>query len=227
MSTRGRFLVFEGIDGAGKSTQIAALSEWLQAQGVATVTTREPGGTPVGEAIRTLVLTHDMHAETELMLICAARREHLLTVIDPALAAGRWVVCDRFADASFAYQVGGRGVDRERFRQLDEWTRSGRQPDLVFLFDLPVAAAAKRRANRDLSDGPSACDRFERESEAFFAAVRAAYLARAAQDPERYCVLDAQLPPERLTEIVLVTVAQRWFAPKTRQSPSQGVAHDG
>lgn len=227
MSTRGRFLVFEGIDGAGKSTQIAALAEWLQAQGVATVTTREPGGTPVGEAIRALVLTHDMHAETELLLICAARREHLLTVIDPALAAGRWVVCDRFADASFAYQVGGRGVDRERFRQLDEWTRSGRQPDLVFLFDLPVAAAAKRRANRDLSDGPSACDRFERESEAFFAAVRAAYLARAAQDPERYCVLDAQLPPERLTEIVLATVAQRWFAPKTRQSPSQGVAHDG
>jgi len=209
MSERGRLIVFEGIDGAGKSTQIAALAEWLTAQQVTVVTTREPGGTPIGEAIRSLVLHHEMDPETELLLLCAARREHIVKVIEPALAAGRWVISDRFADASYAYQVGGRGVAKERFTVVDEWTRAGLQPDLVFLFDLPVEVAARRRTARD--EGGNA-DRFEREAAAFFCRVQSAYRERAAHDPARFVQIDAQLPIAAQRDRVVREVAARWFA---------------
>jgi dTMP kinase len=206
--TAGRFLVFEGIDGAGKSTQIEALVAWLTAQGVSVLATREPGGTPVGEAIRAVVLNQPMHPETELLLLCAARREHLLTRIVPALAAGQWVISDRFADASYAYQVAGRGVPATRFAVLDEWTRGGVTPDLVILFDIPAELAAARRIQRGKEQAP---DRFENESLPFFDRVRRAYLERAAADRGRYLVLDATQPPEVLTELLLAEVTRRWF----------------
>lgn len=219
-----RFLVFEGIDGAGKSTQIEALVAWLAARAVPVLATREPGGTPAGEAIRELVLTQPMAPETELLLMCAARREHLLRRIVPALAAGTWVVSDRFADASYAYQVGGRGVAPERFALLDAWTRDGVQPDLTFLFDLPPEVATARRQGREvgaLGGGRPESDRFERESVAFFARVRAAYLERAARDPVRYVCLDATRPVAELTAAVIEAVACRWFPEQS------GAAGDG
>ena len=185
-----RFITFEGMDGAGKSTQIARAVDWLRARGPVVLLTREPGGTALGEALRALLLHDAMHADTEALLMFAARREHLAQVIEPALARGDWVLCDRFTDASFAYQGGGRGIDVARLEALENWVQRGLQPGLTLLFDLPWEVAAQRLA---ASGGDP--DRFEREQADFFNRVRTAYLARAAGEPQRLRVLDASRSP--------------------------------
>lgn len=196
---RGRFITFEGIDGAGKSTQIAAVVARIRAAGHAVVQSREPGGTPLGEQLRQLLLNGEaMHLETEALLMFAARREHLAQVIEPALARGDWVVCDRFTDATYAYQVGGRGLDEAKFRTLEEWVHAGLQPDLSFLFDVDPAIAAQR-----LASGREAADRFEREQRDFFERVRRAYLSRSTQAGGRIAVVDASRTPEAITADVI------------------------
>jgi dTMP kinase len=185
--TRGRFVTFEGIDGAGKSTQIGFVEGWLRARGIDPLLTREPGGTPVGEALRELILHRPMHPRTETLLIFAARHEHVVEVIEPALAAGRWVLCDRFTDASYAYQAGGRGLAQADIAALEQWVHPRLQPDLTFLFDLPPEVAARRLA------GAQRGDRFETEQRDFFERVRAAYLARAHAHPGRFVVVDTSL----------------------------------
>ena len=186
---RGRFISFEGIDGAGKSTQHQWLVDHLRAQGREVVATREPGGTPLGEKLRALLLTESMQLDTEALLMFAARREHVELVIRPALARGAWVVCDRFVDASMAYQGGGRGLSATRLSELAQWTLGDLQPDLTLLFDLPVDIALARL--RAATPNP---DRFEREHAEFFERVRATYLAIAAAEPHRVRVIDASLP---------------------------------
>ena len=188
-----RFITFEGIDGAGKSSQIARCCAWLRAHAIEFVQTREPGGTPLGEKLREVLLREDMHLETEAMLMFAARREHLAALIEPALADGVWVVSDRFSDATYAYQVGGRGLDADKFVRLEQWVHPHRQPDLTFLFDLDPGTAAQR-----LSGTGQAPDRFEREETEFFVRVRKAYLQRAEADPKRFCVIDAGGSPEAI-----------------------------
>lgn len=200
------FITFEGIDGAGKSTQIEALCLFLQQRGTSFERTREPGGTPLGEHLREVVLSESMTPETELLVMFAARHEHLHARILPALSAGRWVVCDRFADASYAYQVGGRGVDAGRFTLIERWVLGGVRPDLTFLFDLDPAVAARRLAQT----GARGRDRFERLDETFFARVRAAYLERAGREPQRFVVLDATDSPEVLSRRVIAEVQHRW-----------------
>ena len=185
MSGRGKFITLEGIDGAGKSTHHAWLVERLQAAGHAVVSTREPGGTPLGEKLRGLLLSDPMHLETEALLMFAARREHLAEVIEPALARGDWVVSDRYADASFAYQGGGRGLAWDKLKQLEAWV-GGLQPDLTFLFDLDARVARQR-----LDGTGNAPDRFEQERGEFFERVRAAYHRRAAECGPRFCLVDA------------------------------------
>lgn len=186
---RGKFITFEGIDGAGKSSHIASVSDRIREYGFVVVSTREPGGTPLGEKLRELLLHEPMNLETEAMLMFAARREHLALVIEPALARGEWVVCDRFSDATYAYQGGGRGLDKRKFAQLEQWVHGHLQPDLTFLFDLPPAVAGERIAaqGRDL-------DRFEQERDDFHLRVRQAYLERAAAEPRRICVINADQP---------------------------------
>lgn len=198
---RGRFLTFEGIDGAGKSSQIAAVVEHLRSSGIAVVQTREPGGTPLGEKLRELLLHEAMNLETEAMLMFAARREHLAALIEPALEAGQWVVSDRFSDATYAYQVGGRGLDAAKFEALEHWVHPGLQPDLTFLFDLDPDTAAVR-----LSGTGQAPDRFEREKRDFFERVRNAYLERARRAPSRICVIDASGSPEDIRGQVLAAL---------------------
>lgn len=187
MTGRGKFLTLEGIDGAGKSTHRAWLVERLERTGRRVVSTREPGGTPLGEKLRSLLLAEPMHLETEALLMFAARREHLAEVIEPALARGDWVVSDRFADASFAYQGGGRGLSWEKLAQLEQWV-GGLQPDLTFLFDLDAGTARQR-----LEGTGNAPDRFEQERNDFFERVRTAYLRRARECAARFCVVDASL----------------------------------
>jgi dTMP kinase len=199
---RGRFITFEGIDGAGKSTQHAALVAHLQRQGLTVVATREPGGTPLGEKLRTLLLTEPMHLETETLLMFAARREHRAQVIEPALATGQWVVCDRFVDASFAYQGGGRGMAWEKIAQLAEWSLNGLMPDLTFIFDVPVSVAQQR-----LARAKNAPDRFEQQQTDFFERVRDAYLRIAAENPRRVKLIDATQMPEILNSLVIETIA--------------------
>lgn len=203
---RGRFITFEGIDGAGKSSQIAALVTLLESFGIEVEQTREPGGTALGERLRALVLHEPMHLETEALLMFAARREHLAARILPALEAGRWVVSDRFTDATYAYQVGGRGLAEARFDTLEQWVHPGFQPDLTLLFDLPAAVAAARVANT--GETP---DRFEREQRGFFERVRAAYLARAARAPGRICVIAADRDPDEIRAEVARVCLERWF----------------
>jgi len=185
-----RFITFEGIDGAGKSTHIAALGERLSQAGATLVNTREPGGTALAEALRELVLHQPMDSLTEALIVFAARRDHLQRVIEPALAAGHTVLCDRFTDASFAYQGGGRGMDLTVLSALEQWVQQGRQPDLTLWFDLPPAVAAQRRA------AARAADRFEQQDLDFFERVRAGYAARAAADPQRFARIDASLTVE-------------------------------
>ena len=202
----GRFITFEGIDGAGKSTQIATLVSGLRTRGLEVVETREPGGTPLAEKIRELVLHDAMHLETEAMLMFAARREHLAEKIEPALAAGKWVVSDRFTDATYAYQVGGRGLDAAKFEVLERWVHPDRQPDLTILFDIDPAVAAAR-----IAAARSQGDRFEREQGEFFARVRNAYLERARRFEERFLVLDATASLETIAAQIAKTVEGRFF----------------
>ena len=181
----GKFITFEGIDGAGKSTHIAFVVALLQARGKTVVSSREPGGTALGERLRELVLHEKMHLETEALLMFASRREHLAQVIEPALVRGDWVISDRFTDASFAYQGGGRGLDRAKLDALEQWVHPRRQPDLTLLFDVPLDVARARL------DATRTLDKFEQEQADFFAACRAEYLRRAAQFPERVVVIDS------------------------------------
>ena len=205
--TSGRFITFEGMDGAGKSTQILLLAETLRAHGLEVLRTREPGGTELGERLRDVLLGMEMHVDTEAMLMFAARREHLATVIEPALAAGTWVVCDRFTDATYAYQVGGRGLEAARCDALEAWVHPHLKPDLTLLFDLPPAlASARMTANRAKSD------RFERERREFFELVRVAYLDRARREPERFYVVDASREPRTIArEIASVLGERAWL----------------
>jgi dTMP kinase len=186
----GFFLTLEGVDGAGKSSHLDWLAQWFRERGREVCLTREPGGTPVGERLREIVLHEAMHAETEALIMFAARREHVETVIRPALATGRVVISDRFTDASFAYQCGGRGLSEARLHILEEWVHADLQPDLTLLFDLPAEVAARRLA------GARELDRFEREQGDFQARVRAAYLRRAELHPTRMRVIDGGRPVE-------------------------------
>ena len=195
--SRGRFITFEGIDGAGKSTHIAGVAELIRLHGYQVVSTREPGGTPLGEKLRELLLHEPMHLETEAMLMFAARREHLARVIEPALARGDWVVCDRFSDATYAYQGGGRGLDKAKFAVLEQWVHGHLQPDLTFLFDLPPGVAEQR-----ISAQGRELDRFEQEKRDFHVRVRAAYLERAAAAPRRIAVINADQPLEKIKKLV-------------------------
>ncbi|MDD3353986.1 dTMP kinase [Zoogloea sp.] len=200
------FITFEGIDGAGKSSQIAAVVALIKARGLPVVQTREPGGTPLGEKLRELLLHESMSLDTEAMLMFAARREHLVDLIEPSLNAGKWVVSDRFTDATYAYQVGGRGLDEQRFAVLEDWVHSGFQPDLTLIFDLEPRIAAARLAGTGVAP-----DRFEREQVDFFEKVRCAYLRRAAADPARIRVVDASRTPEAIRQEVADIVAARCF----------------
>jgi dTMP kinase len=184
----GRFITFEGIDGAGKSTHLAWAAERLRARGLRVVVTREPGGTPLAERLRELLLHEPMTLDTETLLAFAARREHLEGLIRPALARGEWVVCDRFTDSTFAYQGGGRGVPLSRIEALEDWVHRGLQPDRTYLFDLPAEVAAQRRASA------RAADRFEAEDPAFFGRVRESYLQRMRAQPARFLRVDALEP---------------------------------
>ena len=183
---RGKFITLEGIDGAGKSSHVAWLAEWLRSHGKTVQVTREPGGTPLGEKLRDLLLGEPMHLETETLLMFAARREHLAQLIEPALARGEWVVCDRFTDATYAYQGGGRGLDRHKLKDLEQWVHGHLQPDLTLLFDLPLAVARQRmaQATRNL-------DRFEQERADFHERVRQAYQERAVAHPQRIRVVNS------------------------------------
>jgi dTMP kinase len=181
----GKFISFEGIDGAGKSTHIAFVAEWLAAHGKRVVSSREPGGTAVGEKLRDMLLHEKMHLETEALLMFASRREHIAQVIAPALARGDWVISDRFTDASFAYQGGGRGLDRGKMEALEQWVHPHLQPDLTLLFDVPLDVARARL------DATRTLDKFEQEQADFFSACRNEYLRRAAQFPQRIVVVDS------------------------------------
>jgi dTMP kinase len=180
-----KFITLEGIDGAGKSTHLNWLAERLRSQGNNVLVTREPGGTPLGEALRELLLHQAMHLETEALLMFAARREHLDKVILPALREGTWVISDRFTDASFAYQGGGRGLDESKLKILEQWVQQDLQPDLTLLFDVTLEVSRQRLS------GNASLDRFEQEKQDFFQRVRDAYLKRAAQFPERIRVIDS------------------------------------
>lgn len=186
--TAGKLITFEGIDGAGKSTHIAFVVAALQTAGLTVVNTREPGGTRLGEQLRSLLLHEPMHLETEALLMFAARREHIAQVIAPALARGDWVVSDRFTDSSFAYQGGGRQLDLNKLRQLEQWVHPTLQPDLTLLFDVPLEVA---RARLSTAREP---DKFEQEQRAFFEATRNQYLARAAEFASRFRIIDANRP---------------------------------
>jgi dTMP kinase len=183
--TPGKFITFEGIDGAGKSTHIGFVANLLHAHGKTVLTTREPGGTPLGEKLRALLLHEKMHLETEALLMFAGRREHLAQVIEPALARGDWVISDRFTDASFAYQGGGRKLDLQKIATLEQWVHPHVQPDLTLLFDLPLEVARARL------DATRLQDKFEQEKAHFFAATRREYLRRAAEFPGRFRIVHA------------------------------------
>ena len=191
----GRFITVEGTEGAGKTSNIALLQARLEAAGKTVVLTREPGGTPLGEAIRDLLLTRrgdGMAVDTELLLMFAARAEHIAQLIRPALARGEWVLCDRFTDATYAYQGGGRGIDIDRIAALEHWVQGNLRPDLTIVLDVPVEVGLARAGRR------SAPDRFEREQLAFHEAVRAAYRTIAAREPGRVQVVDAEQPLPRV-----------------------------
>ncbi len=198
-----RFITFEGIDGAGKSTHIDALAARLRAQGLQVTCTREPGGTPLAEQLRELVLHRSMDALTEALLVFASRRDHLQQVILPALARGDAVLCDRFTDATFAYQGAGRGFDPATLATLETWVQAGVQPTLTFWFDLPADVAAVRRA------AARSPDRFEQLDVGFFERVRQGYEARLQQDPARFARLDAALSREAVWAQIVAQLEQR------------------
>jgi len=199
-AARGRFITLEGIDGAGKSTHHAWFAERIAARGHEVVATREPGGTPIGEKLRALLLREAMTRDSEALLMFASRREHLEAVIRPALARGDWVLCDRYTDATYAYQGGGHGVQLARIRELEQWIDGETRPDRTFLFDVAPRVSRDRLdrargAGRDL-------DRFELEAEGFFVRVRAAYLERAAADPGRFRVIDSSQPLDAVRAVL-------------------------
>lgn len=200
---RGKFITLEGVDGAGKSTHLTWIAERLRASGRDVVLTREPGGTPLGERLRELLLSEPMHIDTETMLMFAARREHVAQVISPALKSGRWVLSDRFTDATYAYQGGGRGLAPDRIAALEQWVHGDLQPDLTLYFDVSVEVARGR-----LTASGATPDRFEREAADFFQRVRSVYLARAAAEPHRIKVIDAGMALEsvkKTLEIIIKT----------------------
>lgn len=205
--TRGKFITLEGMDGAGKSTHLAWIPDFLQARGVQVRLTREPGGTPLGERLRELMLdkNQQLHGETEALLMFAARREHLDKVILPALDSGTWVVCDRFTDATFAYQSGGSGLAWERIAALETWVQGGLQPDLTLYFDVPSEVGkARTQAAREP-------DRFEQEGRAFFDRVREGYLRRAREDNRRVRIIDATGTLEDVKQAVGNIIASTCF----------------
>jgi dTMP kinase len=186
MSSPGRFITLEGIDGAGKSTHIPWIVSYIETRGKAVVNTREPGGTPLGEKLRGLLLNDAMDSDTEALLMFAARAEHITSVIKPSLNQGKWVVSDRFTDASFAYQGGGRGMSEQKLSVLEQWVQNDLQPDLTLLFDVSLEVSQQR-----LQQTGIAPDRFEQEKSDFFQRVRNAYLKRAATSPHRIKVVDS------------------------------------
>ena len=203
-----KFITFEGVDGAGKSTHLAWFADALRQRGLDVVVTREPGGTPLGERLREILLNQPMSIGTEALLMFAARLEHVEQVIKPALRAGKWVVSDRFSDASFAYQGGGRGMDWEKLRQLEQWVHPDLQPDLTLFFDVPVEVARQRLRMSDRAGASNvSLDRFEQEQADFFERVRAGYHRRVQENPQRYVVIDAVQPLDivkhKLEEIIL------------------------
>ena len=190
----GKFITFEGIDGAGKSTHLAFVANLIQSRGIPVVTTREPGGTALGERLREMLLQEKMHLETEALLMFAARREHIAQVIEPAINRGDWVISDRFTDATYAYQGGGRKLDLHKLEVLEQWVHPHLQPDLTLLFDVPLEVArARLDATREL-------DKFEKEKADFFAATRTEYLRRAAEFPARFRVIDSTQPIVKIQE---------------------------
>ncbi len=210
----GRFLTIEGIEGVGKSTQVARLSEGFNERGIAHVVTREPGGTPLAERIREMVLSDSAGGESmpptaELLLMFAARAVHLTNFVEPNLRAGRWVVCDRFIDATYAYQGGGRRLNVEHIRQLETMVVGARRPDLTVLLDAPVGQALERVRRRNAGSA----DRFESERAEFFERVRDAYRARAAAEPTRIAVVDASQSVDRVaSQILELLVARLWIS---------------
>ena len=223
-SAPGRFLAVEGVDGAGKSTQLPRIEDWLRRRGVRTLATREPGGTPLGESLRALLLDPrftGMSPVAELLVMFAARAEHLAKVIAPALEDGVWVLCERFTDATYAYQGGGRGLDSASIEALEATVQGDVRPDLVLVLDIPIEAglsrAERRRQGAVVSpDGPveveTECDvkdRFEREDLEFFRRVRETYLERAREQPERYAVIDASANETTVTARLIDEISCR------------------
>jgi len=192
MMSKAKFITFEGVDGAGKSTHLAWFADALRQRGPDVLVTREPGGTPLGEQLREILLNQPMSIGTEALLMFAARHEHIEQVIKPALRSGKWVISDRFSDASFAYQGGGRGLDWDKLGQLEQWVHPDLQPDLTLFFDVPVEVARQRLENN------ASLDRFEQEQADFFERVRAGYHQRVRQNPQRYIVIDAAQPLEKV-----------------------------
>ncbi len=193
---RGKFITLEGMDGAGKSTHIPNIIVALKARGVEVVSTREPGGTKLGEKLRALLLHDAMHAETETLLMFAARREHIANIIEPALKRGAYVLSDRFTDATYAYQCGAKGVSSHKIKQLEKWVQGSLQPDLTLLFDVPVEISMKRLATAREPD------KFEREDAKFFEKLRQAYLIRAKENPARFRIIDANQALDKVKVIV-------------------------
>lgn len=214
-NARACFITLEGLDGAGKSTHVQWLTEQLQQRGISVLCTREPGGTGLGERIREWVLAEPMHLKTETLLMFAARCEHVESVIKPALAAGQWVLCDRFTDASYAYQGGGRELGADNIAVLESWVHADLQPDRTWLFDVPLTVARDRLAStREL-------DRFEQEGAAFFERTRNAYHERARQHPERLRVIDSTLSIESVRASLRdeIDALLRDFAPRSTSEP--------
>lgn len=206
MAESGIFITLEGIEGAGKSTMLDYIADELNAAGRDVLVTREPGGTRAGEQLREILLDNQndhLADDTELMIIFAARAQHLQEVILPALAAGKTVLCDRFTDASYAYQGGGRGIPVERIGILEDWVQQGLQPDITLLFDLDVAIGLRRAGKR------SEADRFEQEHQQFFERVRACYLQRAEKEPERYCIIHSDRPLDEVRQQIRDVLLQR------------------
>ena len=199
----GKFITLEGMDGAGKSTHIGNIIEILESRGHEVISTREPGGTPLGEQLREVILHEKMHAETETLLMFAARREHIACVIAPALARGAYVLSDRFTDATYAYQCGAKGVSASKIELLEQWVQADLQPDITLLFDVPVEVSIQRLSTA------RAPDKFERENAEFFTRIRHAYLQRAIENPVRFRIIDADKPLEivkKSVEDIILTI---------------------
>lgn len=210
---RGRFMTVEGIEGVGKTTQVARISAVLQSRGIAHVVTREPGGTVLAEKIRELVLSargEELPPVAELLLMFAARAVHLANHIEPNLCAGRWVICDRFTDATYAYQGAGRGMSEKDIGRLESLVQGDRRPDLTLVLDVPVSVGLERSKKRDAG---KTRDRFERERTEFFERVREGYLSRARAEPVRMVVIDAALPVDRVSaQIVAALESRSWIS---------------